>query len=222
MGRALTHTEAREVYDRIGSLEDLEKVIEAAAVRELAEHGRFREAHAVLELGFGTGYFGQLLFREYLPPDATYLGLDVSPVMVRLAGERLGPWRDRATLRLTDGSVTFDVPDGSSDRFVSMFVLDLLSSDDARIVLSEAHRVLRPSGLLCLASMTHGRTAVARLMTWGWERLHALNPRIVGGCRPVDLLELLPADAWHVEHTRVNTALGVSTMAVVAGKRTPA
>lgn len=216
MGRVLTHREARDVYNRIGAMEDVEQFIEGAAIRALAEFGRFHEAGAVLEFGAGTGSFAELLFREYLPADASYLGLDVSPVMVELAREKLAPFRERAAVRLTEGSVTLDLPDASFDRVVSAFVLDLLSPDDIRTLLSEGHRILRPSGLLCLASLTYGRTPVSRLVTGIWVRLRALNPRIVGGCRPVNLHDFLPAEAWHIGHARVFTTLGVSTEVIVA------
>lgn len=219
MGRTLTHGEAREVYDRIGPLEDLEKVIETWAFRELAEKGRFREASRVLEFGFGTAILAELLFRDYLPPEATYLGLDISPIMADLAKRRLAPWRDRASLRVTDGSMTLDLPEATCDRFVSTFVLDLLSVEDALTLLSEGRRVLRDAGLLCLASLTSGRTPMSRAVTWGWERLHELNPRIVGGCRPVDLRAYLPPGAWSVIHDRVRTAFGLSVEVIVAAKR---
>ena len=76
-------------------------------------------------------------------------------------------------------------PDASCDRVVSTYVLDLLSPADARAFVAEARRVLRPGGLLALASLAPGRTAPARLVTASGRRVWRLNPALLGGCRPL-------------------------------------
>ncbi len=135
-----------------------------------------RTLHAVLEFGCGTGRFAARLLREQLPDGATYLGLDVSPHMAGLARAAVAPWAGRASIQLTDGSVHFPIPDASCDRVVSSYVLDLLSPADAAAFVAEARRVLRPGGLLALASLAPGRTAPARLVTRLWQAIWRLNP----------------------------------------------
>ena len=46
--------------------------------------------------------------------------------------------------------------DGAFDRFIRTYVLDLLPDVEIRAVLDEAHRVLKPDGLIGLASLTKG------------------------------------------------------------------
>ena len=41
-----------------------------------------------------------------------------------------------------------------------------------------------------------------------WKRVYALNPRLLGGCRPVHMAELLDSDQWHVEHREYWTESG--------------
>ena len=146
--RFITHEQARRFYDRIGRGQDARPLSERRALDALAAQGDFGSAAAVLELGCGTGRFAARLLREGLPGDATYLGLDVSPHMVRLARAALARWPGRARIELTDGSVRLPVPDASVDRVVSTYVLDLLSPADAAAFMTEARRVLRPGGLL--------------------------------------------------------------------------
>ena len=212
----LTHDQARAFYDRFGARQDRQAFYEDAATDELIAHADFEHAGSVLEFGCGTGRFAQRLFEKHLPDDCTYRGVDVSSTMVALAKERLGPWRDRAQIELSDGSMKLRLEDGAADRIVSNYVLDLLSDEDTDALVAEAHRALRPGGLLCLASLTYGATRPARAVSWLWRRLHAWRPRWVGGCRPIRLLDYLPTDSWRIDYHKVVTRWCLSSEVVVA------
>jgi SAM-dependent methyltransferase len=54
----------------------------------------------VFEFGVGTGRFAENLLRNYLSPDCRYFGIDVSLAMIEIAGDRLRPWSDRASVHL--------------------------------------------------------------------------------------------------------------------------
>ena len=129
--RFITPQQARRFYDRMGRAQDARPLSERRALDALAAQGEFGRAAAVLEFGCGTGRYAARLLRDRLPEDATYLGLDVSPRMVGLAGSALAPWAGRARVELTDGGVHLPVPDASVDRVVSTYVLDLLTPADA-------------------------------------------------------------------------------------------
>ena len=77
--------EAKSFYDRLGKLQDTQKFYERAALHDLVAHGAFEQASAVFEFGCGTGSFANQLLSDYLPSQATYLGVDISSTMVRLA-----------------------------------------------------------------------------------------------------------------------------------------
>jgi ubiquinone/menaquinone biosynthesis C-methylase UbiE len=214
-----SHAEARDFYDWMGARQDSQAFYEDRATLDLIAHGSFEEARSVVEFGCGTGRFAKGLLEQYMPPTSSYLGLDISPAMVELARERLEPFGKRASVRLTDGDVNIDVPEGSCDRFVSNYVLDLLSEEDCTAVVREASRILPREGLLCLVSLSSGFTSVSRVVERLLRRLHSYRSWMVGGCRPIDLLDLLPEADWAIRHQRRLAPFGIPSEVVVAARR---
>jgi hypothetical protein len=51
--------------------------------------------------------------------------------------------------------------------------------------------MLRPEGLLGLSSLTFGFTTASRIVSSTWLKIHALRLSLVGGCRPLELLNVL-------------------------------
>lgn len=217
-GRTLAHAEAKAFYDRFGALQD-KQFYENPALDDLIHHAALGRARAILEFGCGTGRLAASLLAGQLPPDAQYLGLDISETMVALARERLAPWRSRAEVRQTDGGIKLEIASNSQDAFISTYVLDLLSEHEIRLLLTEAHRILKPGGRLCLAGLTFGSGLWGRLLTRLWQKLHAFHPQWVGGCRPVRLTDYLPEQAWHIEHHRMISRFGIVSEVLIAAKR---
>ncbi|MGE5173918.1 MAG: methyltransferase domain-containing protein [Betaproteobacteria bacterium] len=218
MSRGFGPDEAKQFYDRFGAKQDWQSFYENPAIDELITHAGFEHAHAVFELGFGTGRLAQRLLSRHLPQDASYTGVDISTTMARLARERLRTWQERATVKVLDGTRGMDFPGQSFDRFVSVYVLDLLSPENILRVLTDARRMLVPGGRICLVSLTRGTTAWCRLVTRTWEFVYRRNPRLVGGCRPVELLEYLGPELWRTEHRNVVCTYGISSEIVVASR----
>lgn len=215
----LSHDEARAFYDWFGARQNTQAFYEDPATAELLAHGAFEAARSVLEFGCGTGRFAERLLDGPLPAGCTYLGVDASTTMVGLARARLARFGERAEVRRTSGSVVLDAADGGFDRFVSNFVLGLLSDADIRALIAEARRVLVPDGLLCLTEITSGESRLARAVMGAWRGVHALNARLVGGCRPVAMLTYLAPAEWEVRHRAVREAYGIAAEAVVAARR---
>jgi SAM-dependent methyltransferase len=214
--RVLSADEARRFYNWLGPRQDWQRFFENPAVRDMVRHAAFQDARAVIEFGCGTGRFAEELLDEQMPPAARYVGFDVSPRMVDLARSRLSRFAPRAAIRLTDGSPRFDEADRSCDRFVSTYTLDLLPEDHIRAVVSEAHRLLQPGGLIGLVSLTHGATAPARVIERAWLAVHSRRPILVGGCRPLFLTEFVPGPDWSVHRSCVITRYGMSSEVLVA------
>ena len=190
--------QARRFYDRIGRGQDTRPLSERRALDALAAQGDFGRARAVVEFGCGTGRFAARLLRERLPDDATYLGLDVSPHMVALATESVGPSggpRPGAAHRGRRASAGGRRVRRPARQHVRP---DLLSPADASVFVAEAHRVLRPGGALAVASLAPGRTPPARAVTRLWRGVWSLNPALLGGCRPITLGRLLDPEHWSV------------------------
>jgi ubiquinone/menaquinone biosynthesis C-methylase UbiE len=212
-----TVEQARAFYDRFGRKQDWQRFYEDPAIDRLIEHAAFGQARRVLEFGCGTGRFAQRLLRGLLPAQCTYLGIDVSGTMVGIARQRLGEWPGRAEVRLSDGSGKLEQPDSSADRFVSNYVFDLLAPQQIASVLTQAHRVLVPDGLLCLVSLTHGRSLISRAVSRTWQRICALSPALVGGCRPLDLTEFL-SPQWRIQHLESVASFGLTSQVLIASR----
>ncbi len=212
-------TERRAIkayYDRIGRGQDTQRFYEDRATGRLLEHGGFGTAHSIVELGCGTGRFAQKLLTDWLPSNAAYRGFELSERMTAIATARLQPWPARATATRIEGAPPLPVDDGSADRFLANYVLDLMTPADARRWLDEAHRTLEPEGLLCLVSITPGTRRLSRFVSDTWARIWRRRPMLVGGCRPIQLLELLAGGDWAVVDHEVITAWAVSSELVVA------
>jgi len=217
--RTLSHSEARRVYDWVGKKLDSQSFYEDRATDELIRRADFSCAQSVFEFGCGTGRLAARLLGDHLPESATYRAVDLSATMVRVARTRLEPFGERVEIVQTDGEPPSDQPPESFDRFVSTFVFDLLSEHDIRSVLRQAHRDLRPSGLLCLASLSTGSTRVSRIAARLWSGIHRLRPSLVLGCRPIELTPFLPEADWRIDHHVALTPFGLPAEVVVAERR---
>jgi ubiquinone/menaquinone biosynthesis C-methylase UbiE len=214
----LSHEQAKAFYDRFGKKQDWQNFYEDVATAALTRNGEFDKANTVLEFGCGTGRFGERLLEKHLPEKARYVGVDISNTMVALAKERLVRFGARAEVYLTDGSPHLHFGTATFDRFVSNFVLDLLTFEDIRTVIQEAWRLLTEGGLLGLTSLTHGFTSVSRVMTRIWMAIHAIRPTTVGGCRPINLLEFVAKPRWRVQYEDKFSSYGVPLQVLVAEK----
>lgn len=217
--RTLGRQEARAFYDGFGPRQDRQAFYEDAALDRLVAGGGFESASSVAEFGCGTGRFAERLLGEELPAEAAYLGVDLSPRMVSLAGQRLARFGGRARVEVSDGEARLPLGDGAADRLVTTYVLDLLPMGEIEAFLSEAQRVLAPGGLLCVTGLTDGSGPLSRLVSGLWRRVQRLSPRLVGGCRPLRVGGLLDGRRWQVEHAGTVVAWGVASEVLVARRR---
>ena len=214
--RLLSHDQAARFYDTLGAGLDTQAFYEEVALRELVAHLNMKDCRVILEFGCGTGRLASKLFETVLSRQTRYVGLDISHTMVTLAKARLERWRGSAVVRQSDGDPRIEAADGSLDRFICTYVLDLLADDDIRAVLGEAHRVLTPDGLLGIAGLTNGYTPWSRLVSATWRGLHTISPWLVGGCRPIVIERYLTEPAWVIEYVSVISRFGVPSEIVVA------
>ena len=214
--RTLSRSDVEAVYDRVGAWQDTQAFYEAPAFDALVAGGGFADARSVVEVGCGTGKLAERLLQNHCPSAARYAGYDLSGTMVRIARARLGAFGNRAAVHETDGGLTFDDPDGAYDRVVATYLLDLLSRDDARTLLGEAHRLLRANGRLCLAGLTWGQSPLSWCVSGLWNTVHRIRPGWVGGCRPLRQRPLLNETRWSVRTHTLVTAWGVPSEVLVA------
>ncbi len=207
-----------DFYDRFGSRQDSQAFYENRAMMALVDRADFGHAAAVLELGMGTGRFAERLLSGSLSDSCRYFGVDVSSTMVGLATRRLRRWGGRVSILLVKPSATLPAGDLSFDRVVATYVLDLLPEGQIAAFVEEAHRVLLPRGLLCLASLTQGEKLLSRAVCALWTTVHRINPLLVGGCRPIRLTRYVNPGRWDYRFHDTITAFGVPTEVLVARK----
>lgn len=213
--QVLSPSAAQAYYDRFGKKQDSQGFYENPALDELIAHADFKGARSVFELGCGTGKFASRLLEGHLSSSATYLGCDLSPVMIGLAKHRLEAYAERAQVTLSDGALQFPLPDHSVDRIVANYVLDLLSEEDIRRFFSEAYRTLTPGGKVCLASLTNGVTLLSRIISSLWMSIFRLKPVIVGGCRPICIESFANNHKWKTIYKKVVIPFGVPSEVLV-------
>lgn len=213
--RTLSPAEAGRAYDRIGRLQDWQRFYEGPATRVLETHAEFGLASSVYELGCGTGAYAERLLDRLLPRDATYRGVDVSHRMIALSSSRIEQFEERASVELIPGEPPLPGPDHAFDRFLAIYVLDLLSDDLARAMFEEARRLLEADGKMCLVALSNGQTAPSRAVCSIWNAVWRRSPSLVGGCRPIDIPALLD-DSWIIDHASTVTAWAVTSQIVVA------
>jgi ubiquinone/menaquinone biosynthesis C-methylase UbiE len=214
----LSSEQAKGFYDWMGAKQDTQWFYERPALVDLIAHLKLAGAEKVIEFGCGTGRLAEELFNRYLSLNASYVGLDLSSTMVELAQSRTARFGERAAIQQTSGTTRIDLPDGACDRFISTYVLDLLSEKDIDSLMSEAYRVLTNGGLLGVVSLTRGSRGLSRFVTWTWERLHQFSPMLMGGCRPIKIRPLLEDLRWKVRHWNVVTPFAIASEIVVAEK----
>ena len=212
--RGLTQTETEKFYDALGAKQDGAGYYEDVTLAQLSRFADFESAISIVEFGCGTGRFAEEMLRLN---NASYWGCDVSATMIQLSKKRLATFGERVTLVKSSGDLSLPLPDNSADRFVSNYVLDILSADEIEAVLREAKRILKPDGLLCLTGLTHGKGLFSKAWTAFWNLRFDLNPKWVGGCRPVALTDFL--DGWEVLHHNIVTVRGISSEVVVGSKK---
>lgn len=217
--RRFTLNDARDFYDRFGAKQDKQAFYEDAALDALVAHGGFGETQFVFEFGCGTGRFAERLLDEVLPASAWYRGVDASRTMVTLSQQRLKRFGDRALVRLSDGWMDIETPDRQIDCIVSTYVLDLLPETTVGEFLDEAHRVLTPDGRLCVAGLTHGTTLMSKMVMAVWRTVHWIQPKWVGGCRPIRVVAMLDPEKWEVLHSETVVAWGMPSEVLVARPR---
>ncbi len=215
----LSHTETKAIYDRLGVGQEKGSYFEAPALAILRQQAEFADARSVFEFGCGTGSFAATLLAQELAADAQYLGLDQSSTMVQLAATQVARFGSRAAVVHSGGEMAIPLGSGTVDRFVSNYVLDLLPPAEIHQLMAEAHRVLTPGGLLCLASLTHGTTPFSRLVMAGWQLRYQLYPAGVGGCRPIAVPPFLVASQWALRHRSISITRGLASEIVVAARR---
>ena len=213
--RGFAPEDAKRFYDHFGTMQD-RQFYERAPLNKLVSRAGFEQASSVFELGCGTGRFAARLCAERLPPQARYVGIDISTTMVEIAVRRLKRWNGRATVQQLDGTKGLPYVDGQFDRFIATYVFDLMPLPSISLLVGEAHRVLTHYGKLCVVTSAEGTGPVSRTINRIWKAVYERRPGLVGGCRPLQLSKFLDTTKWQTEYVQNLSSWGISSEIVIA------
>lgn len=188
----ISRSQARQIYDRLGASLERAARYEARAKALALDLLAAAPGHRVLHVGVGTGAEHTALQRA-AEPQGIVVGYGLSRGMLQLT-------RRRADTPLCEGDAArLPFQAGQFDRIFSAYMLDLIPLAEIPLVLAEFRRVLRPGGRLALVSLTEGVDLPSRLFVAGWKLVYRFAPRRLGGCRPLQLANLLKAAGFAAE-----------------------
>ena len=151
-------------YERIAALYDL--------LDYPFERGRYRHIRPqlfqglsgrILDAGVGTGRN-----IPFYPPDASVVGIDLSPAMLARAGRRAERVGRAVDLRVMDVT-NLDLPERSFDAAVASFLFCVLPDEQQVPALREIVWVLKPGGTLRLLEYVRPNGALRAFMARLWE-----------------------------------------------------
>lgn len=202
---------ARRFYDWLGAGHDSAEFYESQAKKYALAQLELAAGQHVLNVGIGTGK-DQGSIQAAIAPNGVAFGLDLSRVMLKLVSTRCN------TL-LCEGNASF-LPffSDSFDRLLSTYLLDLLPLSKLPGVLAQFRRVLKPGGRMVLVSLTEGVTWPSRALVALWKMAYAVSPVACGGCRPLQLYDLVCEAGFNEIQREVIVQLGVPSEVIVANR----
>ncbi len=161
---------AEGLYLNLGYWRDATTIDDAcpALAALVAERAGMGAGDTVVDVGFGFADQDMLWAERYAP--ARIIGLNITPMQLRLARARVGRRGLAGRIDLRQGSATaMPLPDACCD--VVTAVECAFHFDTRAAFLAEAHRVLRPGGRLVLADVIRAAPdASPRVQDWVWRR----------------------------------------------------
>ena len=186
--------EIGELYDGKAWFYDVWAYLTESKARERAlELAEIQDGQSILEVAVGTG----LMFNEIVKRNShgQNVGIDISEGMLSRAETRLAK-QNSENYSLSIGSA-FDlkVGDASVDMLVNNYMFDLVPFNQMDKIIGEFKRVLKRNGKLILINMTKSESFGGGL----YENVYRLSPRILGGCRGVQMTDLLTQHGFKIE-----------------------
>ena len=184
-----------KLYDRTAWFYDVWATLTETKAQDRAiEVANIQDETTILDVAVGTGrLFNRIVKRN---PNGQNIGIDISKGMLAKAKSRLSK-QPNSNYSLDIGSA-FDITmeNHSIDILFNNYMFDLISFDHMDLIIDEFSRVLKPGGKLVLVNMTKAEQFGAGL----YERIYRISPTLMGGCRGVNLSNLLTEHGFKVEN----------------------
>jgi len=180
-------TDVQDSYMRVAGFYNIWSwLTERKASRRGIQLAQIQDGESILEVAVGTG----IVFDEIVKqnPIGQNAGIDLSSAMLARTAKRLHDY-SRSNFHLQKASA-YHLPfaDSSFDLIISNYMFDLLPEPDFRRILTEFHRVLKPSGRVIITTFSFG----ARWYNHIWLWMARYLPGLLTGCRPIVLETYVP------------------------------
>ena len=182
------------VYDALSPMYNLwGRLTESRARDRAIDLADIKDGQDVLEVAVGTG----MAFHEIVKknPTGRNVGIDLSEGMLTKARKRLQKLRVANYELKTGSALRLEEQDASFDLLMNNYMFDLMAFEEMDTVLQEFKRVLRTGGKLVLVNMTVGEKFGTDIYTW----IYRISPKLMGGCRGVQLSEKLKMHGFNVK-----------------------
>lgn len=207
-------SEIGSVYDKLAGIYDIWGALTESRARNRAiELAKIQDCSTILEVAVGTGLaFFEIVKRN---PHGENTGIDLSKGMLKKAENRLEKLSG-ANFTLSAGTA-FNMPmkDGSVDVLMNSYMVDLMSEANMDKVLVEFRRVLKEHGRLVMVNMTTGERFGSNI----YDFIYNVAPRLIGGCRGVNLSGKLNEHGFRVETREYIQQLLFPSEVILAHKR---
>lgn len=141
---------AAKSYDEAAHLQ---KVVGARLLDYLKTHWKGSEPNRMVDLGCGTGFFAESLVESFGP--ANLVCLDISEDMLTFTSQRIDKLDiDVASAFLVSDAERLGIQSSSVELIFSSLALQW--ADDLQRALVEAHRVLKPGGVIAYSTLLDG------------------------------------------------------------------
>jgi len=182
------------VYDKLAGIYDIwGRLTESRARSRAIELAAIKDGQNILEVAVGTGLaFYEIVKRN---PHGHNVGIDLSKGMLDKARKRLGKLAGAHYVLCNGTAFNLPMENESIDLLMNNYMFDLIPYADMDKVLEEFERVLKRGGRLILVNMTEGERFGSNL----YDFIYRLSPKVMGGCRGVQLTEKLKQHGFTVE-----------------------
>ena len=170
---------------------------------------------AILEVGFGTGH-SLLNLAESVGRSGRVYGIDLSEGMLAITRARIERAGLQSLVDLRCGDATdlpFDVD--KFDALFSSFTIELFDTPEIPLVLKECWRVLKPTGRICIVSLSKNGKQTAMLQLYEWA--HEKFPNIID-CRPIFVGQALITAGFEIIQFSVQSMWGLPVEIVLGSK----
>jgi tRNA (cmo5U34)-methyltransferase len=154
-----------------------------------------------LDLACGEGLLAEAILERF--PQATVLGLDLSPAMLARASERLAAYGERFQTRQFDlAAGDWRGPEGAAHAIVSSLSVHHLDGPQKRALFADLWRMLAPGGALVIADVVLPATLEARALAAAtWEEEVARRALALDGSTAA--LDYFRREGWNMYRAEV-------------------